>query len=288
MRGHVDTESLALCAEGLLSRRRRERIRAHVATCPECAAAQARLAGVPALLAQVPPPSLPPGIAARLDAALSAETARRTAQAPGLTPEDRAAPHRSPDAVPGPRAPRWRGPRLPVAARVLAVAGVLVVAGGVGYVVTQSSPPTSTSSAGSNPAAAPLHGAAARPNIRAAGGNGAPVTFTVTHSGTSYHPQAFAAQAAGVMAHSSTGLFQPGSQPGQSRRSDPALTGCVTKVVGADRAGEVKLVDRAHFGGHPATVIVVAASATEPAQVYVAGSRCSASDADILAQGRLP
>jgi hypothetical protein len=114
------------------------------------------------------------------------------------------------------------------------------------------------------------------------------VTFTVTHSGTTYHPQAFAAQAAGVMAQSSTGLIRPGSQPGQSRRSDPALTGCVTKVVGADRAGEVKLVDRAQYGGHPATVIVVAASATEPAQVYVAGSRCSASDADILAQGRLP
>jgi hypothetical protein len=290
MRGHVDTESLALCAEGLLSRRRSEQVRAHVATCPECAAAQARLAGVPPLLAQVPPPSLPPGIAARLDAALSAETARRTAQAPGLAPDGgRAAPRRSPDAVPGPRAPRWRGPRLPVAARVLAVAGVLVVAGGVGYVVTQSSSPPSTSAgsaAGSNPAAAP-HRSAAGPAIRA-GGNNAPPTFTVTHSGTSYHPHAFAAQAAGVMAHSSTGLIQPGSQPGQSRHSGLALTGCVTKVVGADRAGEVKLVDRAHYGGHPATVIVVAASATEPARVYVAGTRCSSSDADILAQGRLP
>ncbi|HEX3390038.1 MAG TPA: hypothetical protein VHT94_13440 [Streptosporangiaceae bacterium] len=292
MRGHVDTESLAMCAEGLLNRRRSERIRAHVATCPECAAAQARLAGVPALLAQVPPPALPPGIAARLDAALSAETAHRTAQAPGLAPDhgaDRAAPHPSPEAVPGPRAPRWRGPRLPVAARVLAVAGVLVVAGGVGYVVAQSSPSTSSagSSAGSNPAAAPARSIHAGPDIRA-GGNGAPAAFTVTHSGTSYHPHAFAAQAAGVMAHSFTGLSRPGIQPGQSRRSGPALTGCVTKVVGADRVGEVKLVDRAHYGGHPATVIVVAASATEPAQVYVAGTRCSASDADILAQGRLP
>ena len=160
MRGHVDAESLALCAEGLLSRRRSERIRAHVATCPECAAAQARLSEVPALLAQVPPPALPPGIAARLDAALSAETARRTAQAPGHAPErapdlapERAAPARSPGAVPGPRAPRRRGLRLPVAARVLAVAGVLVVAGGVGYVVTQSSPSTSTSSSSAGRAA---------------------------------------------------------------------------------------------------------------------------------------
>ena len=152
MRGHVDAESLALCAEGLLRRRQSERIRAHVDLCPECAAAQARLSEVPALLAQVPPPALPPVIAARLDAALSAEAARRAAHAPGLAPDyvpdhapDQAAPARSPDAAPGPRGPRRRGLRLPVAARVLAVAGVLVVAGGVGYVVTQSSPSTSSS-----------------------------------------------------------------------------------------------------------------------------------------------
>ena len=55
MRGHVDAESLALCAEGLLSRRRSERVRSHVASCPECAAAQARLTQIPALLASGPP-----------------------------------------------------------------------------------------------------------------------------------------------------------------------------------------------------------------------------------------
>ncbi len=86
MRGHVDAESLALCAEGLLSRRRSERLRSHVASCPECAAAQARLTEIPALLAQVPPPPLPPGIAARLDAALSAEALRRAGPEPGTAP----------------------------------------------------------------------------------------------------------------------------------------------------------------------------------------------------------
>src|SRR5512135_2726356 len=83
MRGHVDAESLALCAEGLLGRRRSGRIRSHVARCPQCAATQARLTQVPALLARVPTPPVPPGIAARLDAALSAETARRATQEPG-------------------------------------------------------------------------------------------------------------------------------------------------------------------------------------------------------------
>ena len=298
MRGHVDAESLALCAEGQLGRRQSERIRAHVVRCPECAAAQARLSEVPALLAQVPPPALPPVLAARLDAALSAEAGRRAAQAPGLAPDrapdhapDRAAPARSPDAAPGPRAPRRRGLRLPVAARVLAVAGVLVVAGGVGYVVAQSSPPTSTSSAGSNAAPAPGFSVHSGPVIRApSSGNASGLggtTFTVTHSGTSYHPHTFPAQAARVLATSSTGMIRPGSQPGQSRRSGLALTGCVTKVVGAERASEVKLVDQARYGGHPATIIVVAATATQPGTVYVAEAPCSASDARILARAPL-
>jgi hypothetical protein len=298
MRGHVDTESLALCAEGLLSRRQSERIRAHVATCPECTAAQARLSQVPALLAQVPPPALPPVIAARLDAALSAEAARRAGPAPGLAPDQvpayapgRGAPARSPDPAPGPRAPWWRGPRLPVAARVLAAAGVLVVAGGVGYVVAQSSPSTSTSSASApGPAAGVTHSGAARsaesrPNVRTPAFAG--TTFTVTRSGTTYHPHSFAAQAARVLAHPSTGLIRPGSQADHSQRSGLALTGCVTKVVGAGRVSDVKLVDQARYAGRPATIIVVAATATQPGRVFVAGTPCSASDARILAQAPL-
>jgi hypothetical protein len=300
MRGHVDEESLALCAEGLLSRRQSVRIRAHVVLCPKCAAAQARLSEVPALLARVPPPSLPPVIAARLDAALSAEAARRAAQAPGLAPDyvpdpapDRAAPARSPDAVPGPRAPRRRGPRLPVAARVLAVAGVLVVAGGVGYVVTQSSPSTSSSGSSASRAAAgasrsPGPSTHAGPNLTVPAFGG---TFTVTHSGTSYLPDAFAAQAALVLAGSPTRLSPPGSQPDQPghspSHSDPMLTGCVIKVVGAARAREVKLVDQARYGGRPATIIAVDATSTQPGMVYVVGSPCSASDARILAEAPL-
>jgi hypothetical protein len=288
MRGHVDAESLALCAEGLLGRRQSERIRAHVVLCPECTAEQARLSGVPALLAQVPPPSLPPMIAARLDAALNAEAARRAAPAPGRAPDyvpDRAAPARSPDAVPGPRAPRRRGLRLPVAARVLAVAGVLVVAGGVGYAVTQSSPSTSTSSASPPRAAAsPSPRAVAGPNI---GGPAFGTTFPVTHSGTSYQPHTFAAQALRVLAHPATGLMHPGNQSDQSGRSAPMLTGCVTRVVGAARAREVKLVDQARYGGRPATIIVVAVTPTQPGMVYVVGTPCSASDAPILARAPL-
>jgi hypothetical protein len=172
------------------------------------------------------------------------------------------------------------------------VAGVLVVAGGIGYVVTQSSPSTSASGSSAPRAAAgaarsAASSAEARPNLS---GPALGTTFAVTHSGTRYLPHAFAAQATRVLAHSAAGPMRPGSQSGQSGqppRSSPMLTGCVTKVVGAARAGEVKLVDQARYGTHPATVIVVAATSTQPGMVYVAASPCSASDARILAQAPL-
>jgi hypothetical protein len=303
MRGHVDAESLALCAEGLLSRRRGERIRSHVAGCPDCAATQARLTEVPALLAQVPPPSVPPGIAVRLDAALSAEAARRSAPDPGMAPDpatapDGAAPAQSPGTVPRPRAghPRAARPRvprlrLPVAARVLAAAGVLVVAGGVGYVVAQTSSPSSSSSAGSNAAAEPR--AAAGPHrptspeaITPAAGQGGSAQFTVRRSGTRYRRDTFAAQAAALLNQPSAGLLRPGKVSGLSRQHQTsALVGCVSTVAGA---GNVKLVDQARYQGRPATIIVVAQPSSATATVYVVGPQCSPGHPGILAQKPLP
>jgi hypothetical protein len=292
MRGHVDAESLALCAEGLLSRRRSERIRSHVASCPGCAAAQARLTEVPALLAHVPPPPLPPGIAARLDAALSAETARRAAPDPGAVP-GQAAPAPPAGTPPRHRAGRPRGPRLrmPVAARLLAAAGVLVVAGGVGYAVSQSSSsPSTSSSSPAGPAAVP--GGAARPDSPSAASGAGPeigggVQFTVRRSGTPYRKTTLAAQARTLLAAPSAGLNSPGKGSGGLARRAPglALTGCVDKVAGlkAVQAGEVKLVDQARFEGRPATVIVVQATSAQPGTVYAAGAGCSAARADILA-----
>jgi len=295
MRGHVDAESLALCAEGLLSRRRSERIRSHVASCPGCAAAQARLTEVPALLAQVPPSPMPPGIAARLDAALSAEAARRAAPDPGTVPEH-AAPAQAPGTASRPRADRPRGPRLrmPVAARVLATAGVLVAAGGVGYAVSQSSSSPSTSSSSAAGSAA-VPSTVAGPDSRSAASGAAPalgqgggVQFTVRHSGTPYRRNTLAAQARTLLATPSAGLNRPGKATGGLSRQapSPAVTECVDKVAALARvhAGEVRLVDQAQFQGRPATVIVVQATPAQPGTVYVAGARCSASRADILAR----
>ena len=93
----------------------------------------------------------------------------------------------------------------------------------------------------------------------------------------------------------SAGLNQPGKSSGGLSLQAPALTECVDKVAGqaAVRAGAVKLVDQARYRGHPATVIVVQATPApatpaQPGTVYVAGARCSATDADILAHAPLP
>jgi hypothetical protein len=152
--------------------------------------------------------------------------------------------------------------------------------------VTQSSPSTSSSgSSAPREAAGPGHSTEARPNIALGG-----ATFTVTHSGTRYQPQTFPAQAARVLANPTMGQSRPGSQSGQEgqfrrpQQSDPMLTGCVTKVVGVARDKAVKLVDQARYGGRPATIIVVATTATQPGMVYVVENPCSASDARILAQ----
>jgi hypothetical protein len=297
----MDAESLALCAEGLLSRRRSERVRSHVASCPECAAAQARLTEIPGLLASVPPPSLPPGIAARLDAAVSAEAARRAGPESGAA-EAHPAPARHPGPVPGRRAAGTRaggphGPRFRVPARVLAAAaGILVVAGGVGYAVSQaSSPPASPGSSGSE--AAPASGATAGPQFRSPAGGNAPgagqggsAGFTVSQSGTRYGKTTFAAQAAAVLSLPSAGLNHPAKGTGGLSLRPTALTPCVDKVAGraAVRAGAVRLVDQARYRGHPATVIVVQATPAQPGTVYVAGGRCSATEADILAHAPLP
>ena len=179
---------------------------------------------------------------------------------------------------------------------MLATAGVLVAAGGVGYAVAQSSPSPRSSSAGSEAAASrppspgahsPASGVVPAPEP---GGGG--VQFTVRRSGKSYGKHTFAAQAAALLNTPSAGLIRPGKAEGglSLHGAHSALAQCVEEVAGAPavQARKVDMVDEARYRGHPATIIVVAATSGKPAMVYVAGSRCSASERDIQAQAPLP
>ncbi|HUY44834.1 MAG TPA: hypothetical protein VMV92_03795 [Streptosporangiaceae bacterium] len=276
MRGHVDAESLALCAEGLLSRRRSARIRSHLSGCAQCAATQARLSEVPALLARVPPPSLPPDVVARLDAVLRAESG---AAVPSSL---------SPPASPGRR--RWPllgRPLLhwPVTVRVLATAGVLVVVAGISYGVARFSSSSSSASSASS-AAAP---AAGTPALRPGATANAPAAsaLPVIHSETRYREGQLATQLAGVLLRNPPGSLgrTPGSAGGLARPADITLQGCVARFAAG---GEVRLVDVSSYQGRPATVIVVDSRAGGPATAWVVGPGCSADRPDLITRVVLP
>lgn len=245
MSGHVDAESLALYAEGEFSHRRTTRVRAHLAGCAECAATVAALSEVTAQLSHVPAAPMPAAVAARLDAALSAESAHR-ATAPATAPAG--APQRPPR-----RNPLWS----PVALRILAATGAtLVVAGGIGYAVSQSGPsgPSSGGAGMAAPASSKQHRAAIEggPILSEppTGGHhslpnrGAPSARYVA-SGTDYQPGTLATQAKQKLTE--PGLAPPSSTPAQVRD-------CVDRTA---QGRPVLLVDQARYQQQPAIVIVL-------------------------------
>ena len=275
MSGHVDAESLALYAEGQLSRRRTARVRAHLSGCAECARTAAALTEVTTRLSQVPVPPIPSVVAARLDAALSAESAHRAA-APDAAPAPALAP-----APPDPRPPRRNPLWSPGGLRILAATGAtLVVAGGVGYVLSQSGS-SGQASSGSVPAAshrspakgAPDHSAAAssstphnRPQLLPGAIPGRSGAGRVMHSGTDYRTKTLGPQAARALAESKV----TGGQPLSSLPS--AAHACVTSVA---HKHTVSLVDRARFDQRPAMMVVLASALGTPDRVVAVTPSCS-------------
>ena len=259
MRGHVDAESLALYAEGQLSRGRTARVRAHLSGCAECGTTAAALTDVSTQLSHVPAPSMPSAFAARLDAALSAETAHRAA-----TP--------TPAPTPPPRPPRWS----PNALRILAGTAVaLVVAGGVGYAVSQNSGSPSFAS-GSSPTAragpsaghrsvqgAPFMspGPVEKPNKSKPSG---PV---YARTSTDYQPSTLAAQAKNQLReYTMPRLSGPGQIP--AAKVPGPVRSCLRHL---DGGRPVLFVDLARYQQRPAIVVVL----SDPGQAVAASHSCA-------------
>ena len=272
---HLDPEVLAEFRAGLITGRRGAALTAHLAECDRCAVLDADLAGVSALLAAAPPPTLPAGLADRLDMVLASEVAERK------NSSERAVVSRS-------RARRrdgwlagWIGAgnrrfRL-VAMRVLAPAAVLLA--GLGYGLSQigGSPATTAASAPAPvPSALPAEGTTTtqNPHMRAGAEEGGTLHLAV--SGTNYLPGTLSRQVEAAL-HGSSQV------PSATQGATQQLRACVLRLTGG--ASPI-LLQSAHYQGQPA--IVVVASRNSGDKVWVVAPGCSGTSQDVLGAATLP
>ncbi|HEY3981181.1 MAG TPA: zf-HC2 domain-containing protein [Streptosporangiaceae bacterium] len=188
MTRHVSTEKLARYRDGELSRAGARSVAAHLAACARCQADADALAGLPDLLAATQLPPMPDHLAARIQTALAAESARRTAgepeQAPARLRADRPSGRRSRRRF-GPRTglPRWvvtdeqarRHARRPGLARgILTAVATVAILGGGGYALfaTQGDGSGSTATAsGSSASRSDVNPAAGSPGSAPSAGS---------------------------------------------------------------------------------------------------------------------
>jgi hypothetical protein len=312
---HVDAETMSAFREDLLPGRQAARVAAHLATCEQCTELDAQLASVSAFLASAPAPPMPPALAARIEAALAAEAAARSATdkiaaSPSIaatsatrqpsTAQAGAAQAPAPPAT-GPAADgsrgarrsrrRARSPGFPrLALRVGAAAATVVVVAGVGYGLvrlaagSQSSPSSATgSSAGHAQASRPL--LAKNPPLPEA--RAPDVRFPLVASGTDYQPGAIASQASAVLVRSSTrtsGLVPTSGTRASAFGGFDNVRACVRRVTGGITP---RLVDVASYRGRPALAVMIPAGGAT-VRVLIVGADCSAGASDVLARATLP
>jgi hypothetical protein len=296
---HLDTDVLAEFRAGLITGRRGARITAHLGGCERCTALDQQLAGVRSLLASVPAPALPDGVAQRLDTVLAAEVAQRnaagrTAARGEAAPADQAerAGGDGTRESPAPRRPGGnRGFRL-LALRVLAPAAAIVVLAAGGYGLTRINLGSSTGSAASTTAGGAVRSApsvasgaesaghvnapAARPSKAAA------VPRGIARAGFSLVAGQRNLTRANLAQQVRAELLVPDSAR-RTQTPTPQLRGCVAKLANGHT---VELVESVHFEGRPATLVVARTGAEDTA--WIAAPDCSDTYRHVLATTTLP
>jgi hypothetical protein len=282
---HPDSEVLAEFRAGLVTGRRGARISAHLAACERCTGVCDQLAEISTLLAAVPASAMPDAVAQRLESVLAAEAGHRASS-------ERAVGDSAPDPVAGSPPRRHWDFRL-VTLRVLAPAAavVLLAAGGFGLSrIAGSSTSSQAATSGVAPAASSAQaqaGAAAVPSASAPSRSReapanieAPAKLGVVTSGTDYQPATLApVLERELRLHSGATVSVPDLTPA-------SLRGCVLRVISGIHPGTLLWVERAHYQGLPATVIVARSGHDDVAWVTAAG--CSASSDHVLATMTLP
>jgi hypothetical protein len=306
MTQHADLELIAALREGLLDGPEAERLSHHLALCGICAEREAAISRVTMRLAAAPAPTMPSGVARRLDAALDAEIAATRGATPaaahGTTRpaggrerhgahERRAAPRRqgrSPSRLRWPvRSRGW----VATAVRPLAAAAAAFLIVGGGYLLIHSSHSTSSSSSALG-SASPSRHAQAGPAPATTNGGGssrlaAPAVYTV-HRVTAYRSGQLPAQAAAALQKYGSHLLpqaKAGSITMQPFGTLP-LSGCVRRV--APRERRLLVFDNARYDGHPAKVIIAPGASGQPGYVWVVSPDCSASTGRLIAKHSLP
>jgi hypothetical protein len=304
MSRHVGADRLAMRKAGATSAYRARRIDAHLAGCAQCRKLAADLDSVSSVLASARAPALPGPVAARIEGALAAESARR-ASAAGAG-EGQPQPADAGEGQPQPAGARRAGPRRPrlaspIALRLAAGAAAAVVLGGAGYGIAQivggpSSPPTASSGQPASSArAAPSYG----PKLPYQEKNGHSASFTPVQTSTDFEPSTLGSQLDNEIKTVHSTVYRPQSAPnlaptstgtpsalsGQfAGESTKKLDGCVARVA----AGRpLLLVDVARYRGS-AAVFIVAQNSAGQARVWVVGPGCSAGATDLLRTAPLP
>ena len=222
---------------------------------------------------------MPDDVARRLDLVLAAEAAKRDSSERIV---DDSPAH--PPASPGPRR-RWDF-RL-VTQRILVPAAAVVVLAAGGFGLSRVTGSSSSSSATSGSAAAPAPAArsangtaAARSQARGSPAIKAPLNIPVVNSGTYYRRATLRQQLETELRRHTE------SAAGPHVLASGSLKGCVQRVTQGTSPGTLVLVERAHFQGQPAIVIVAASGVHDTA--WVTASGCSASSDHVLATATLP
>ncbi|MBO0825709.1 MAG: hypothetical protein J2P27_17920, partial [Actinobacteria bacterium] len=301
---HASTEDLASLAVGDLRPRRAAKLRAHLSTCEQCTTTRQQLDEVPVILASAAYPPMPDSLTVRIEAAIHTEVRERVAAAPATESGRRDLPaHRRRRVQPQRAGGRLSG--LQVSRLVAAAATVaVVVVGGYEIATHAGSPSSGGASSTAGRARASASGAlrmSPGPEVTY-GRPGALHTIHAVRSGTNFLPGSLAAQAAAAVhaarAHGvpatprSSGSYGPSrsnvaagpaSPPGPGA-SESGLAGQLAGCLNLIAPGRMAvLLDIARFQGKPATLIVVAATSTSPAEAWMVGASCSATVSDILA-----
>ncbi|MEY9214436.1 hypothetical protein NI17_019815 [Thermobifida halotolerans] len=269
MTSHVDPETLALFAEGLLAEDEEQEVRARLAESEEARSQLAALREVPQILASAPVPPMPDGLILRIDEALRDEAKKHPASSgPVATPP--APPDDSTKVRP---LRRSGGPARWMPFLAAAAAAVFVLGAGAAVVNGLSSP--GSGSPGSEtmlvpPATLPPEAAL-------------PYRLAVVSSGTDYTSDGLAEQGGSVLDRSA--LADLDDEPSEDEPLVPSddeaipaeVTSCAEALEGAYGTGPT-LVDIASYEGEPAWIMffpVATGDAPDSYELRVAEPNCA-------------